>query len=320
MIELKHLTKTFGDRIAVSDLSFRAENGQVTGFVGPNGAGKSTTMRCIIGLDTPDSGEATIDGQGYADLAHPATRVGALLDPTWVHPARSARNHVRWVCRSAALPMERVEQVLDRVGLSEAAGQRVGRFSLGMRQRLALAVALIGEPDHLILDEPLNGLDPDGVRWVRGFIRDFAERGGVALVSSHLLGELSMVADSVVMIGHGALLGHDTVANLVSGSAAGVVVRIVEPTDALESVAAQHGWTVHEATDAVGGQPAAAGSVELRERHPDADRLTAEAVGPVLAAAGLTVLELRTRAGTLEEAVMGVTGHHVEYAAKENVS
>ena len=302
MIEIEKLTKTYGQHRAVDDLSFRADDGRVTGFVGPNGAGKSTTMRCIIGLDTPTRGRAVVDGRAYRELHSPVRSVGALLDPGWVHPGRTAAGHLRWLCDTARLPRRRAAEVLDLVGLTSVAKQRVGDFSLGMRQRLGIAVALLGDPANLVLDEPLNGLDPEGVRWARGLIRHYADQGRSVLVSSHLLSELSLVADTVVLVGRGQLLRHAGVAELVQGASAGpVTLRVAQPADRLAALAAENGWTISPRDGAEGVTLTAAG-------------LTTDDVGRACSTAGLPVLELSVAAATLEDAVLDLTRDHVEYA------
>jgi ABC-2 type transport system ATP-binding protein len=214
MITVSGLTKQYGDRTAVDDLTFTLAAGRVTGFVGPNGAGKSTTMRMMVGLTRPDAGEVRYDGVRYTDLREPARLVGAVLDARCMHPGRTARRHLQAMAAMSGIPARRVEEVLAEVGLDTAADQRAGGFSLGMRQRLALAGALLGDPNVLLLDEPSNGLDPDGIRWLRGKLSDFAERGGTVFVSSHLIGELSMFADDVVVVGAGKLLAAETVESI----------------------------------------------------------------------------------------------------------
>ena len=218
MITVSGLTKRYGERVAVHDLSFEVAAGRVTGFVGPNGAGKSTTMRMMVGLTRPGSGEVCYQGVHYGDLRDPARTVGCVLDAR-VHPGRTARNHLRATAALSGVPAGRVEQVLTEVGLETAADQRAGKFSLGMRQRLALAAALLGDPQVLILDEPSNGLDPDGIRWLRRHLSDFASRGGTVFVSSHLISEMALTADRLVVIGQGRLLADTTVAELSAGSA-----------------------------------------------------------------------------------------------------
>ncbi len=192
MIQAEHLTKRYGERLAVDDLSFTIHPGQVTGFLDPNGAGKSTTMRMIVGLDRPDSGSVTVDGRRYADLTAPISHVGVLLDAKAIQPSRSAYNHLRAIAATHGIPNSRVETVIDLVGLSQVAKKRVGGFSLGMGQRLGIAVALLGDPDPVILDEPVNGLDPEGVRWVRNLLRGLADEGRTVLLSSHLMSEMEL--------------------------------------------------------------------------------------------------------------------------------
>jgi ABC-2 type transport system ATP-binding protein len=206
MITVSHLTKSYGRRTVVDDLSFDLDAGRITGFVGPNGAGKSTTMRMMVGLARPDAGEVTYRGATYAELRDPARTVGVVLDARAMHPGRSARNHLRAMAAMSSLPERRVAEVLHVVGLDDAADQRVGGFSLGMRQRLAIAGALLGDPEVLMLDEPANGLDPDGIRWLRRMLTDFAADGGTVFVSSHFIAELATFADDLVVVGNGRLI------------------------------------------------------------------------------------------------------------------
>ncbi|WP_433370154.1 ABC transporter ATP-binding protein [Actinoplanes sp. CA-142083] len=217
MIELRELTKRYGDRVAVDGLSVQVQPGVVTGFLGPNGSGKSTTMRMILGLDAPDRGEALIDGVPYADLHWPLKAVGALLDAGAFHPGRSGRAHLAALAASNDIPGSRVEQVLRIVGLTDAATRRAGTYSLGMRQRLGVAVALLGDPGVLLLDEPVNGLDPEGIRWIRGLLRGLAAEGRTVFVSSHLIAEMALTADRLVVIGRGRLLAEMTVDELTAG-------------------------------------------------------------------------------------------------------
>jgi ABC-2 type transport system ATP-binding protein len=214
MIEARGLSKRYGATMAVDGLSFDARPGVVTGFLGPNGSGKSTTMRLILGLDTPNAGQARIGGRRYRDLRWPLREVGALLEARAFHPGRSARAHLRALAASNGIPRSRVEEVLDLVGLAEVAGRRAGRFSLGMGQRLGIAAALLGDPGVLLLDEPANGLDPEGIRWTRDLLRSLAAEGRTVFVSSHLIGELARTADRVVVIGRGRLLADTSVAEL----------------------------------------------------------------------------------------------------------
>jgi ABC-2 type transport system ATP-binding protein len=216
IIEAHGLTKRFGSVRAVDDLSFSVARGSVTGFLGPNGAGKTTSLRMLLGLVAPDAGTATIDGRAYADLAEPLHQVGAVLEASSFHPGRTARNHLRIQALAAAVDPSRIEEVLDLVQLAGAAGQRIGGFSLGMRQRLSLATALLADPGILILDEPANGLDPEGVRWLRRLLRGFAAEGGTVLVSSHMLAETAQTVDSVVIIDHGRLVRQAPLASLTA--------------------------------------------------------------------------------------------------------
>jgi ABC-2 type transport system ATP-binding protein len=216
MITVTGLSKHYGDRIAVDDLGFGLAPGRVTGFVGPNGAGKSTTMRMMVGLTRPDRGEVRYDGIRYGDLPQPARMVGSVLDARCMHPGRTARNHLRATAALSSIPSRRVDEVLADVGLESVADQKAGGFSLGMRQRLALATALLGEPRVLLLDEPSNGLDPDGIRWLRNHLRAFADAGGTVFVSSHLIAELAKFADDLVVVGAGRLIAAETVESLTS--------------------------------------------------------------------------------------------------------
>lgn len=216
-IEIRNLSKSFGPVRAVDDVSFTVDAGTITGYLGPNGAGKTTTLRSLLGLVRADSGTALVNGHTYAELAHPLAEVGAVLEATNFHPGRTALNHLRVLCTSAGLPKERADEALDQVGLSDVAGKRVAGFSLGMRQRLALATALIGHPTVFILDEPANGLDPAGIQWLRGFLRHLAhERGAAVLVSSHVLAEVEQTVDNVVIIARGHLIRQGTLAELTS--------------------------------------------------------------------------------------------------------
>jgi ABC-2 type transport system ATP-binding protein len=218
-ITIDGLGKRFGDVLAVDNLSFEVDRGTVVGFLGPNGAGKTTTLRMLLGLVTPTAGSATIDGQPYRELADPVRHVGAVLEAAGFHPGRSARNHLRVVATAAGLPLERADQVLAQVGLADAARRRVGGFSLGMRQRLGLAAALLGDPQVLILDEPANGLDPEGIRWLRGFLRQLADQGRTVLVSSHVLAEVAQTVDQVVIIARGRLVAQSSLAAADAGIA-----------------------------------------------------------------------------------------------------
>jgi ABC-2 type transport system ATP-binding protein len=220
-IEVRELTKRFGGTVAVDALSFTVRPGRVTGFLGPNGAGKSTTMRIILGLDAPDAGTALVGGRAYAELRYPLREVGALLDATAVHPGRSAAAHLRVLAASNGLAVSRVGEVLARTGLTEVARRRVGAFSLGMKQRLGLAAALLGDPPVLMLDEPVNGLDPEGVHWIRGLLKELASEGRTVFVASHLLTEMALSADHLVVIGRGRLVAESSTAEFVAANTAG---------------------------------------------------------------------------------------------------
>ncbi|GAA3215245.1 hypothetical protein GCM10020216_022240 [Nonomuraea helvata] len=216
VIELQHLTKRYGDTLAVDDLSFKVEPGHVTGFLGPNGAGKSTTMRLILGLDAPTSGQALVNGRRYISFSKPMREVGALLDASAVHGGRSAYNHLLSLARTNDIGPTRVAEVLDQVGLTSVARKRVSGFSLGMKQRLGIASALLGDPGVLMFDEPVNGLDPDGVRWIRDLMRSLAAEGRTILLSSHLMSEMALTAERIVIVGRGKLITEATVAELTA--------------------------------------------------------------------------------------------------------
>jgi ABC-2 type transport system ATP-binding protein len=218
MIEARRLSKRYGSRVAVDSLSFDVRGGAVTGFLGPNGSGKSTTMRMILGLDRPDAGEVRIGRRRYRDLRWPLREVGALLEARAFHPGRTARGHLAALAAANAIPRSRVEEVLDQVGLTSAAGRRAGKFSLGMGQRLGVASALLGDPEVLMLDEPVNGLDPEGVRWIRELLRSLAAEGRTVFVSSHVISEMALTAERLVVIGRGRLLAETSVAELSAGS------------------------------------------------------------------------------------------------------
>jgi ABC-2 type transport system ATP-binding protein len=287
-IETVGLTKRYGAVTAVDDLSFRVREGSVTGFLGPNGAGKTTTLRMVLGLARPTAGDATIEGRHYVELAEPARTVGANLEIAGAHPGRSGREHLRALAAMAGLPRSRVEEVLRLVELDGAAGRRAGKYSLGMRQRLGLAATLLGDPRVLVLDEPANGLDPQGIRWLRDFLRGMAGEGRTVLVSSHVLAEVAQTVDDVVVIHRGRLVEQGPVARLTAG--AGVLVRTPRPA---ELRAALEGEGLH-ATEAVAG--------ELVVETPDTAR-----VGEIAFAAGIPLHELSPRATSLEEAFLALT-------------
>lgn len=289
MIEVRSLTKVFGAHRAVSELSFIAPAGKVTGFLGPNGAGKTTTLRCLLGLAQPTSGAALIDGRPYRERASPRRQVGAVLESAGFHPSRTGRNHLRVVARAAGIDRSRIDPLLELVGLSGAAERRVGGYSLGMRQRLGLATAMLGDPPVVVLDEPANGLDPEGVSWIRGVLRIWADEGRTVLVSSHVLAEMAQVVDRVIVIRDGALVADTDIADLTDR----VTVRVDRIEPMLEALRAER--TEHE----VLGD----GTISIVGREI-AD------VGGIAAAAGVTVMELsRVGAGqTLEAMFLAVTG------------
>jgi ABC-2 type transport system ATP-binding protein len=297
VISVQGLTKAFGSHLAVDDLSFEVAAGRVTGFLGPNGAGKTTTMRMLLGLARPTSGTATVLGRPYTSLAQPWRTVGVVLDAASFHPRRSARNHLRWLAAGAGVRRAKITEVLEAVELAGAADRPVGEFSLGMRQRLALAAALLGEPQLLVLDEPANGLDPAGIRWLREFLRGFAGSGGTVFVSSHLLAEVAQLADEVVVIQRGRLVTHTTVQALTAGPAGAVRVRTPD-------------------AERLTGVLLAAGA-EVRTREPGALQvlgMRAEQVGTLAAGQGVVLHELVGETHSLEEVFLELTGQEGEHA------
>ncbi|GAB3312667.1 ABC transporter ATP-binding protein [Geodermatophilus aquaeductus] len=298
-VEVSGLSKTFGTVKAVSDLGFTVEPGSVTGFLGPNGAGKTTTLRMVLGLIAPDAGRATFDGVPYAALREPVRTVGAVLE-TAFHPARSGRDHLRVYCRAAGLPVTRADEVLDRVGLTAAGRRRAGGYSLGMRQRLALATALLGDPPVLVLDEPANGLDPEGILWLRGFLRHLAhDEGRTILVSSHLLSEVEQTADRVVIVGAGRLVRQGSIAELREGATGGSVLARSPDADRLAAVLVEAGIAATRSED---------GLVTSTGTTP-AD------VGARAFAAGIELHELRAEATGLEDLYFRLTAGQEQFAA-----
>jgi ABC-2 type transport system ATP-binding protein len=301
MIEARDLTKRYGDKVAVDHLSFTVQPGRVTGFLGPNGAGKSTTMRLILGLDRPQEGSATINGKRYAQLGNPLRTVGALLEAKSVHTGRSAANHLLFLAQSQGLPRSRVGEVLDLVGLREVAAKRAGGFSLGMGQRLGIAAALLGDPEVLLLDEPVNGLDPEGVLWVRNLMKHLAGQGRTIFVSSHLMNEMAVTADHLIVIGRGKLIADSATQDVIARSS-GESVRVRTPdADRLAALIAAEGGSVTpvaEGTDAgallVTGLPAAR-------------------IGELAASASVVLHELSPQLATLEEAFMELTAGSLEF-------
>ncbi|WP_030457342.1 ATP-binding cassette domain-containing protein [Kitasatospora sp. NRRL B-11411] len=299
MIEIRDLTKEYDGRRVVDGLAFRVEPGRVTGFLGPNGAGKSTTLRMVLGLDRPTSGAALVDGRPYAALERPLDRVGALLDAQAVHPGRTATGQLRWIAASHALPARRVREVLALVGLAEVADRRIRTFSLGMRQRLGVAAALLGDPAALLLDEPVNGLDAEGIRWIRGLLRRLAGEGRAVLVSSHLMAEMAVTADHLVVIGRGRLLADTSTADFLAvHGRRRVRVRAVDPAALAALLSAAH-------PDAV---PSGDGAFDV----PDADP---GRLGALAAEHRVALVELSVTHDSLEEAFMRMTADAVEYRA-----
>jgi ABC-2 type transport system ATP-binding protein len=290
VITIEGLTKRFGPVTAVEDLNFEVDRGTVVGFLGPNGAGKTTTLRTLLGLVSPTAGSARIDGRPYRELTDPVRHVGALLEASSFHPGRSARNHLRVVATAAGLPLDRGDQVLDQVGLADAARRRVGGFSLGMRQRLGLATALLGDPQVLILDEPANGLDPEGVHWLRGLLRQLADQGRTVLVSSHVLAEVAQTVDQVVIIARGRLVTQSTLAALTARTDQLVRVRTPQ-AETLRSLLAAQG--IHANPDGA-DQLLAVGT-------------TPETVGRAAAGAGIVIYEMGAERSNLEDVFLQLT-------------
>ena len=297
MIEARGLTKKYGETTAVDDLTFTVEAGSVTGFLGPNGAGKSTTMRMILGLDTPTSGSVTVNGKPYAAHRRPLHEVGALLEARAVHTGRSARNHLLAMAATTGIGRVRVDEVIDLVGLDGVAGRRAGAFSLGMGQRLGIAAALLADPQTLILDEPVNGLDPDGVRWIRHLLTGLAAEGRTVFLSSHLMSEMAQTADHVIVVGGGRLLRDQPMSEFIADAAADVV-RVRSPQAGELAGLLQRSAVVRPV----------AGGLEI-------EGLSSDEIGIAAAGAGITLLELSTQGASLEEAYMALTEDAVTYHA-----
>ncbi|RSM66459.1 export ABC transporter ATP-binding protein [Amycolatopsis sp. WAC 01376] len=296
MIEAVGLTKRYGKTLAVNDLSFSVAGGEVTGFLGPNGAGKSTTMRMILGLDNPTAGQVRIGGKLYRELKEPLRTVGALLDAKWVHPNRSARSHLRWMAKSNKIAESRVDEVLETVGLTSVAGKRAGGFSLGMSQRLGIAAALLGDPEVLLFDEPVNGLDPEGILWIRKFMHRLADEGRTVFVSSHLLSEMALTASHLVVIGKGQLISQSSTEDFVSRAAENTVKVRSPQLPALRAALAQASAQVTDADKS------------LVVSGMDSDK-----IGEIAAANQIVLHELSPQTGSLEQAFMQITGDSVEY-------
>lgn len=301
MIVADNLTKRYGAKTAVDGVSFTVAPGRVTGFLGPNGAGKSTTMRMIVGLDRPTAGRVTVGGHDYRHLRSPLTEVGVLLDAKAVHTGRSARNHLRAMAATHGIGRARVDEVIELTGIGSVAGKRAGGFSLGMGQRLGIAAALLGDPHTLILDEPVNGLDPEGVRWVRQFVRHLAAEGRTVLLSSHLMSEMSQTADHVIVLGRGRVLADASLADLVgSWTTTTLLVRSPRLSDLVTAL------QIPDATVSA-----------LEPGAAQITGVTAQTVGDLAARHGIPIYELTPRSGSLEDAYLALTDDSVEYKTKE---
>ncbi|WP_031521653.1 ATP-binding cassette domain-containing protein [Streptomyces sp. NRRL F-5123] len=298
MIEAHALTKRYGERTAVSDLSFTVRPGAVTGFLGPNGAGKSTTMRMILGLDAPSSGWATVNGKRYGEHRAPLHEVGAMLEARAIHTGRSAYNHLLALAATTGIPRRRVDEVVDTVGLREVARKRAGGFSLGMGQRLGIASALLGDPATLVLDEPVNGLDPEGILWIRNLLKGLAAEGRTVLLSSHLMSEMALTAEHLIVIGRGRLMADMSVAEFVTAAGGTVRVRTDEAARLRTLLA---------------GPDVSVSSTEGDVL--DVTGLSSDRIGRIAADAGIALAELTPRQASLEDAFMEMTREAVEYQA-----
>lgn len=298
MIEVNDVTKRYGETVAVDHLSFTVQRGTVTGFLGPNGAGKTTTMRMILGLDRPTSGSVTVNGRSYSDMPAPMQEVGTLLDAKAFQRGRTARQHLRWVARAGGLPVERVDEVLELVGLKEVAGRTAGGFSLGMSQRLGIATALLGDPRILLLDEPVNGLDPEGIRWIRSLLQGLAAEGRTVFLSSHLMSEMEETADHILVIGRGRLIADASIAEFTQRSAASHV-RVISP----------------QAVDLAPLLKGAGATVICGDGALTVTGMDAERIGGVAAEHHIELHELTPRRASLETAFMELTQGSREYQA-----
>jgi ABC-2 type transport system ATP-binding protein len=300
MIEVDHVTKRYGEKVAVDDLTFCVRPGIVTGFLGPNGAGKSTTMRVILGLDAPSSGEARIDGVRYRDFPAPLHKVGALLEARAIHTGRSAYNHLLAMAQTHGIPRPRVDEVIELVGLQTVARKRAGGFSLGMGQRLGVAAALLGDPEVLILDEPANGLDPEGILWIRNLLKGLAADGRTVFLSSHLMSEIAVTAEHLVVVGRGRLIADTSVAEIVAEASKGAAVLVRTPDAAAlrEALRAENVTITSSARGVL-----------------DVHGLASEQIGELAARRGIVLHELTPKQASLEDAFMRLTGESVEYHA-----
>jgi ABC-2 type transport system ATP-binding protein len=297
VIKAEGLTKRYGDKVAVDGLTFTVKPGVITGFLGPNGAGKSTTMRMIMGLDSPTSGSVTVNGKPFAEHARPMAEVGALLEARAVHTGRSARSHLLAMAATAGISARRVDEVIGMVGLGDVAGRRAGAFSLGMGQRLGIASALLADPQTLILDEPVNGLDPDGVRWIRNLLKGLADEGRTVFLSSHLMSEMALTADHIILVGKGKLLRDQSMAEFIAGASADVVTVRSPQAGQLVGLLAGPDVTVRD----------------VAEQTLEVEGLTSDHIGRTAGAAGIILLELAPHAASLEEAYMALTDDAVAY-------
>ena len=299
MLKIDHLTKRYGETLAVNDLDFEVKPGVVTGFLGPNGSGKSTTMRVIIGLDRPTSGRATINGKTYDHFKAPLREVGALLDAKALDPSRSARSHLRALALANRIPMKRVDEVLEFVGVASVANKKVGGFSLGMSQRLGIAGALLGDPGILLFDEPVNGLDPEGIRWIRDFFRSLAKEGRTVFVSSHLMSEMAVSADQIIVIGRGKFITSGTVDDLTANATGTLFVRSADAPRLAQVLSDAHGVI----------EP-------VNDNGLSVSGLTSDQVGDAAFAAGIPVHELTPQRASLEDVFMSLTADSLEYGHK----
>jgi ABC-2 type transport system ATP-binding protein len=298
MIKLEHLTKRYDETLAIDDLDFEVQPGVITGFLGPNGSGKSTTMRIILGLDHPTKGRATVKGQRYGELRAPLHEVGALLDAKAIHPGRSARNHLRALATSNKIPFSRVDEVLEFAGISSVANKKVGNFSLGMSQRLGIAGALLGDPEVLLFDEPVNGLDPEGVRWIRDLFRSLANEGRTVFVSSHLMSEMAVTADQIIVIGRGKFITQGSIDSLTATAKGTVFVR------------AAHHEQLTAALKTKGGVVS-----QVNDEGLSVSELTSDQIGQAAFDAGIAIYELTPQRASLEDVFMELTADAVEYGS-----
>ncbi len=298
MIEVRGLTKRYGNRAVVDDLTFRVRPGAVTGFLGPNGSGKTTTARMILGLTEPDSGTATIGARRYRDLAHPLREIGAVIDPGGVNPARTAVEHLRWLAAANRLPRRRAAEVLSLVGLDAVAGRKVGGFSLGMRQRLGIAAALVGDPPVLLFDEPINGLDPEGIRWIREFMQGLAAEGRTVFVSSHLMSEMALTASELIVIGRGRLIAAESMSAFTERADSSVRVRSPR-LDVLAAALVDEGASLWRDGDAL-----------------EVAGVSIEQVGMIAMEFGVPLYELSPQRASLEEAFMRLTADVSDHVAE----